>query len=42
MSAVWPFEVMEGMEGKLWPETDIPRCHKDLLEGDMFESLDLK
>ena len=42
VSAVWPFEVREGMEGEHTPETDLTRCHQDLEEGDRFESSDLR
>ena len=42
MSAVWPFEVREGMEGEHIPETDLTRCHQDLEEVDRFESSDLR
>ena len=42
VSAVRPFEVREGMEGGHKPETDLPRCHQDLEEGDRFESSDLR
>ena len=42
LSAVWPFEVREGMEGGHTPETDFTRCHQDLEEGDRFESSDLR
>ena len=38
VSAVWPFEVREGMEGEHTPETDLIRCHQDLEEGERFES----
>ena len=38
VSAVWPFEVREGMEGEHTPEMDLTRCHQDLEEGDRFES----
>ena len=41
VSAVWPFEVREGMEGEHTPETDLIRCHQDLEEGERFESSDL-
>ena len=34
VTAVWPFEVREGMEGERTPETDLTRCHQDLEEGD--------
>ena len=40
VSAVWPFEVREGMEGKHTPETHLIRCHQDLEEGERFESSD--
>ena len=42
VSAVWPFEVREGMEGEHTPETDLIRRHQDLEEGEKFESSDLK
>ena len=42
VSAVWPFEVRERMEGKHTPETDLIRCHQDLEEGERFESSDLR
>ena len=32
-SAVWPFEVREGMEGEHNPETDLTRCHQHLEEA---------
>ena len=38
VSAVWPFQVREGMEGEHTPETDLIRCHQDLEEGERFES----
>ena len=41
VSAVWPFEVREGMEGEHTPETDFIRCHQNLEEGESFESSDL-
>ena len=41
VSAVWPFEVREGMEGEHTPETDLIRRHQDLEEGETFESSDL-
>ena len=34
VSAVWPFEVREGMEGENTPETDLIRHHQDLEEGE--------
>ena len=37
VSAVWPLEVMEGEH---IPETDLTRHHKDLEEGERFESSD--
>ena len=37
-SAVWPFEVREGMEEEHTPETILNRHHQDLEEGDRFES----
>ena len=40
VSAVQPFEVRVGMEGKYTPETDLTRHHQDLDEGDRFESSD--
>ena len=30
VSAVWPFEVREGMVGKHTSETDLTGCHQDL------------
>ena len=42
LSAVWPFEVREGMEGEHTAETDLTRCHRDLEERDRFESSDLR
>ena len=42
VSAVWPFEVREGMEGQHTPETDLTQHHQDLEEGDRFESSDLR
>ena len=42
VSAVWPFEVREGMEGEHTPETNLIRCHQDLEEGERFESSDLR
>ena len=42
VSAVRPFKVREGMEGKRTPETDLTRCHQDLEEGDRLESSDLR
>ena len=42
VSAVQPFEVREGMEGKQTPETDLTRHDQDLEEGDKFESSDLR
>ena len=42
VSAVWPFEVREGMDGEHTPETDLIRCHQDLEEGERFESSDLR
>ncbi len=42
VSAVRPFEVREGMEGEHTPETDLTRCQQDLVEGDRFESSDLR
>ena len=33
VSAVWPFEVREEMEGEHTPETDLSRRHQDLEEG---------
>ena len=42
VSAVWPFEVTEGMEGGHTPETDLIRRHQDLEEGERFESSDLR
>ena len=42
MSAVWPFELREGMEGEHTPEIDLNRCHEDLEEGNRFESSDLR
>ena len=33
VSAVWPFEVREGMKGEHTPETDLIRCHEDLDSG---------
>ena len=41
VSAVRPFEVREGMEGKHTPETDFIGCHQDLEDEERFESLDL-
>ena len=41
VSAVWPFQVREGMEGEHIPETDLIRPHQDLEEGERFESSDL-
>ena len=41
VSAVQPFEVSEGMEGKHTPETDLIRCYQDFKEGERFESPDL-
>ena len=41
VSAVRPFEVMEGMEVEHTPETDLIRHHQDLEEGERFESSDL-
>ena len=41
-SAVWPFEVREGIEVEYTPETDLTRHHQDLEEGDRFESSDLR
>ena len=38
VSAVWPFEVREGMEGERTPETDLIRHHQNLKEGESFES----
>ena len=37
-SAVVPFEVREGMEGKHPPEKNLTRHHQVLEEGDKFES----
>ena len=42
VSAVWPFEVREGMEGEHTPETDLIRSHQDFEEGERFESSDLR
>ena len=42
MSAEWPFEVRELLEGEHTPETDLTRRHPDLEEGDRFESSDLR
>ena len=42
VSAVRPFEVMEGMEGEHTPETDFIRRRQDMEEGDKFESSDLR
>ena len=42
MSAVWPFEVREGMERDHTSETDLTRCHQDLEEGGKFERSDLR
>ena len=42
VSAVWPFEVREGMEGEQAPETHLIRCHQDLEMGESFESSDLR
>ena len=39
LSAVGPFEVMEGEHT---PETDLFRHHQDLVEGERFESSDLR
>ena len=41
-SAVWSFEVREGMEGEHTPETDLIRRHQDFEEGERFESSDLR
>ena len=40
VSAVWPFEVREGMEVEHTPETHLIRCLQDLEEGERFESSD--
>jgi len=40
VSAVWPFEVRDGMEGEHTPETDLTRCHQNLEKGDRFVSSD--
>ena len=42
VSALWPFEVREGMEGEHTPETDLNRRHQDFEEGERFESSDLR
>ena len=42
VSAVWPFEVMKGIEGEHNPKTYITRHHQDLEEGDRFKSSDLR
>ena len=42
VSAVWPFEVRERMEGEHTPETDLTRCHQDLEEGERFERSNLR
>ena len=42
VSAVWPFEVREGMEGEHTPETDLIRNHQDFEEGERFESSELR
>ena len=42
VSAVWPFEVRERVDGKHTPERDLIRCHQDLEEGERFESSDLR
>ena len=42
VSAVWPFEAREGMDGEHTTETDLTRRHQDLEEGDRFESSDLR
>ena len=42
VSAVWPFEVREGMEGEHTPETDLIKRHQDFEEGERFESSDLR
>ena len=41
VSAVRPFGVREGMEGKHTPETDLIRRHQDLEEGERFENSNL-
>ena len=42
VSAVQPFEVLEGMEGEHTPETDLIKRHQDFQEGERFESSDLR
>ena len=42
VSAVWPFEVREGIEGEHTPEPDWIILHQDLEEGERFESSDLR
>ena len=42
VSAVWPFEVREGMEGEHTPKTDLTRHYQGLKKGDKFESSDLR
>ena len=40
--AVRPFEVREGSDGEHPPETDLIRRHQDFVEGERFESSDLR